>query len=297
MLEFRNLIIEDKEWVNICLKKSNFQANEYSFSNNYIWSSVSNIKIAKFDNFCILMYTVDKVYFLFPSGFGDYSKLFKSLEEYCIYNNIDLNIDGITDQTKDILINIFKDRLAIFEDRDKFDYIYLSDDLINLKGKKYHSKRNHINRFKEKEWTFEKVSDKNIQECLDMNKDWIELNADENDDDFKDKMKEHIVVNTAIKNCQILGLIGGILRQENKIVGMSFGRELNDNTFHVLIEKAYYNIQGSYPTINREFIYNFAKDYIYVNREEDMGLEGLRKSKLSYNPVYLLKKYKGYIKV
>lgn len=177
--------------------------------------------------------------------------------------------------------------------RDESDYIYDREKLATLAGKKMHGKRNHINRFIENnpDWTYETMSDDNMEECVEMAKDWCCENCvNENNEPDEEKQGETKLVVKAIRNRKELGMTGGLLRANGKIVAITLGESLTSDTFVVHFEKAFPEIQGAYPMINREFVKNELSAYNYVNREEDMGLEGLRKAKLSYKPEILLDK-------
>jgi len=177
--------------------------------------------------------------------------------------------------------------------RQDSDYIYLREKLATLSGKKLHGKRNHINRFVENypDWKYEMISADNEEECARMAMKWcLENCADEEQNWEHDKIDESKLVIYAIRHREELGMIGGALRANGKIVAITLGERLTPDTFVVHFEKAFYDIQGAYPMINREFVRNELETYTYVNREEDLGEEGLRKAKLSYRPERLLDK-------
>jgi len=98
------------------------------------------------------------------------------------------------------------------------------------------------------------------------------------------KWDEMCVTLNALRLLEELKLTGGLIRVEGRVIAFAIGEPLNPDTFVVHIEKAFADIQGAYPIINQQFAANAAKDYLYVNREEDTGSEGLRKAKLSYRP-------------
>lgn len=290
MLNFRPICIEDRNKVNQILSKSDFRGSEYCFVNNYMWSNVYDISIYIDNYFCVLKFIENGVpKFSFPAGSGDIDNIINKIIDYCNINKIILHLTGINEDTKKILENNYDNKFKYQEDRDKFDYIYLADDLSNLAGKKYHSKRNHINRFLDNDWTFEMINEKNIHLCKDMSREWCILNECEKDED---KKKEMVAVGKLLDHFFELGVQGGILKVSGKVVGYTIGERLNSDTFIVHVEKAFFDIQGAYTMINREFSkYIFSNNFKYINREEDLGIEGLRKAKLSYKPEILYKKY------
>ncbi len=177
--------------------------------------------------------------------------------------------------------------------RQDSDYIYLREKLATLSGKKLHSKRNHIHRFEEQypDWRYETITNENVDACARMAMQWcLENCADEQENWEHDKIDESKLVVYAMRHREELGMIGGALRAEGRIVAVTLGEPLTDDTFVVHFEKAFPDIQGAYPMINREFVRNELGKYTYVNREEDLGQEGLRKAKLSYRPERLLAK-------
>ena len=177
--------------------------------------------------------------------------------------------------------------------RQDSDYIYLREKLATLSGKKLHGKRNHINRFEENypDWQYESITNTNEEECARMAMKWcLENCADEEQNWEHDKIDESKLVVYAIRNRETLGMKGGALRAGGDIVAITLGERLTEDTFVVHFEKAFPQIQGAYPMINREFVRNELEEYTYVNREEDLGDEGLRKAKLSYRPERILDK-------
>ncbi len=173
--------------------------------------------------------------------------------------------------------------------RDRADYVYESEKLASLSGKKYHKKKNHVNKFKSlyPNWTYEKITDANVEDCFQMALKWRTDNGCDTDEEKNDEM---CVAMNALRLIKELNLTGGLIRVDGQVVAFSIGEQLQEDMFCVHIEKALTEYQGSYPMINQQFVIHECMDYKYVNREEDTGLEGLRKAKESYRPVFLLKK-------
>lgn len=207
----------------------------------------------------------------------------------CKEKKIPFVLHGVTHEMEEEFREIFGDIYEIEYDRDISEYIYDREKLATLSGKKLHGKRNHINRFKENhEWSYEPLSDENQLEVLAMLMEWKMQNCDPED---IEKHDEICVSKNCVINYKELGLVGGVLRAEGKVVGFSIGeRASNEDTFIVHIEKAFADIQGAYPMINQQFVIHEMEGFKYVNREDDAGEEGLRKSKLSYRPVFMVDK-------
>ena len=196
---------------------------------------------------------------------------------------------GLTNEEKEKIEVTFPDEYVFYPSRNSFDYIYRVSDLAGLSGKKYHSKRNHISFFKKTyNWSYEEMNSENLHECMAMNEKWFSLNVDKDPDGID---AERAVLNLCFDNFSKFAFVGGLLRVDGEVVAFTFGEKLNDNTFVTHFEKAFADIRGAYPMINNQFALNTLKEYEFVNREDDIGSEGLRKAKLSYYPEILLEKF------
>jgi hypothetical protein len=294
MIEFKQVELSDKEWVGELLKQSDFYGCEYSFGNSYMWRKVYDIQIAKYKSYYLIK---NKHGFLFPVGQGSICEVISVLEEYCRKNGIMLCFTNADKKAAELLKCLYCDRITICADRDLYDYVYDFDTLSLLCGRKLHSKRNHLNRFYENNWSFEPITPDNIEECTAMHNRW----CDEKDIYRNcDKLKEAGAVIRGLEHFFELGFIGGAIRVENEkgnmeIQAYTFGEPLGNkqnDTFVIHVEKAFSEIQGTYTAINREFVNYACGEYKYINREEDMGAENLRKAKLSYCPAFLVEKYR-----
>ena len=175
------------------------------------------------------------------------------------------------------------------------DYLYTTEKLIHLTGKKLQSKRNHVNRFKrENNWQYQTLTGNRalVDECKEMLEKWMVLNEKEDpslvyDDSATTQMLYHF---------EYLDLKGGVIRVDGEIVAFTVGEMLTQDTLVVHVEKAYASMHGAYAIINQQFIENEASGFLYVNREEDMGMENLRQAKLSYQPDILLEKFNARLK-
>lgn len=293
MLDFKRIALSDREWIEPLLMESGFQGSEYTFSNNYIYRKIYQIDVARMDGYYLVRSNKDARYrsYLYPAGSGDVKPVIEALIEDAREQGDVFRMHGVTKASAAQLEALFPDRFVIEEVRDNFDYIYESERLITLAGKKLHSKRNFINRFKqenENNWTYEAITPANLDECWDMNTRWCEKYGC---DDTESLAEEACAVRNCFNNFDALGLSGGFLRVGNEIVAFTMGRPINHDTFIVHIEKAFSDVAGAYPMINQQFVSHAAAGYRYINREDDVGDEGLRKAKLSYKPDILLEKY------
>ena len=194
----------------------------------------------------------------------------------------------ITPDAKEQLEGALPGSFFYIPERDYFDYIYLREDLATLRGKKYQSKRNHINNFK-KQYSYEYVpiTPDIVPQCLKLECKWYKANNGDNDEEELNDERRSLTY--ALHHFNSLGLIGGALRVDNEIIAFSFGALINHNTFGVHVEKADVNFDGAYTVINQEFASHLPEQYTYVNREEDLAYR-CAQAKLSYQPTILLEK-------
>ncbi len=291
MLEFREINIKDKDRILSALNKSQFMGCEYSFSNNMAWRRLGDSLISFYKDFyiCCSFRTDDGIpHFFLPSGEGDYREVINAMKEYAEYHSKPLKIAGITDKSMQMMKELFGSSFYAETDEGDWDYIYNSADLINLPGRKYHGKRNHLARFNELDFQFSMMTDKDFDDCITFSTMEYNNRSSEQDHSF---IAEQYAINTYFNYFDELGLKGGVIRIGGKIAAFTIGDKLNDTTFCVHIEKADTSFNGIYAGINNFFAGKAASEYKYINREEDLGIEGLRKAKQSYHPAILLKKY------
>lgn len=291
MLDFRDIEISDKNKINDCLAKSDFMGCEYSFANNMAWKRLSDSKISFYKSFyisCAFSTDDDIPTFTFPSGQGDLIDVIHEMKKYSESMNKPLRICGVTDKLLSFFSENFSNQFTVQFDRDGSDYIYNSSDLINLSGKKYHNKRNHLARFSEINYNFSLIDDNDFDDCISFSTLTYNSKTSENSQSF---IAEQYAINTYFSFFHELNLCGGIIRIDGKPAAVTIGEKINSDTFCVHIEKADINFPGIYTGINNLFVRHSATDCKYVNREEDLGIEGLRKSKLSYYPAFILNKH------
>ena len=291
MLEFRDIAITDKERITSALNKSQFMGCEYSFANNMAWKRLGDSQIAFFKDFyiCCSFRSEDGIpRFFLPSGEGSYKEVITAMKEYAYSLGKPLRVAGITEPSLNMFCELFPDAFTVYTDDGDWDYIYNSADLIELSGRKYHNKRNHLSRFNELGAEFSLMTYKDFDDCITFSAMEYNSKSGESDHSF---IAEQYAINTYFNYFHELGLVGGVIRINGKVVAFTIGDRLNNKTFCVHIEKADTQYNGIYVGINNSFAKAAASDYKYINREEDLGLEGLRKSKLSYHPAFLLKKY------
>lgn len=287
MENWKSLEIQDKEILDIFMKEK-FNISDYNFTNIFIWSKGESI-LYKIENDILYIKGVydNKEYYFMPIP--------KNIDN--VKNIIDWK-EGIVKILKDekmiVLVpenyaKLLEDDFILEEDRDAFDYIYNSEDLAYLKGRKFAKKKNKISNFKKLyNYTYEKIDKKNLEEVIAFQMRWCQ---NKECSETLILRNEHLGIINVLKNFDKLDCVGGVLRVENEIVAYAIGEILNKNYGVVHIEKGINEIIGSYQMINLLFAENELINCKYINREDDFGNLGLREAKNSYHPVEMLKKY------
>jgi hypothetical protein len=285
ILNFKKIELSDKKIVDFYFSIYSPKISEYTFTNLFIWGDVKNIRWSYiFEGIVFLGKRDNEEYFFSPVGVSDCNKTFDLLIEYGIKNNIK-TISFVPEYQ----IKFLKHKnIKIIPDRNNFDYLYKSEKLALLKGWRLDGKRWFIRKFKENyNFIYRKFELKDKNECLMLFENWL---ATKSFDHLA--MEEFTAFKKFMENYEFLNVKGGLIEVEGKIVAFEFGEPLDKNTFVIHFEKANVSYTGSYQIINNQFVLNEVyPHYRFVNREQDMGIEGLRKAKLSYAPVRLVKKY------
>lgn len=282
--------MDDYDTIRRFVLKSKQKSCDYTPANLILWGEVYKTEYCIVDDMLILKYIGDnKVQFSFPIGDGDKQDAIDWIISYCETHRIPFIMNKVEPEMYEWLEENSPERFQYELDRDSFDYVYKTEDLQKLSGKKYHGKKNHINKFKKEnpEWSYEAITEDNKEECVQMVKQWCVENGCCDD---KEKAIEVCLVIKAIRNIQRLHMKGGLIRTKQGIVALTLGEEIDETTYVIHFEKAFASVQGAYPMINQQFIEHELMEYTYVNREDDLGLEGLRKAKESYHPVFLVEK-------
>jgi len=265
---------------------------EYSFVNLYLWGRQ---KAALIENHLTIFSQFNrKSVYLFPVGQGDKKPVLDAIIQDAKDRGIPCRLVGLTHDDCALLEKLFPGKLHYHFDRDSFDYVYAIEDLAELKGKKFQKKRNHLNRFRQEnpEYALEPITEDNLPEVAALVDLWYKLRLQENP--HRDYHMERSALAKALQQRQALGIEGLVLRTGVGPVAMTMGSRLNKNTFDIHFEKALDIADGAYAAINNSFARYLREKYPevrFLNREDDLGLEGLRKAKLSYNPHHMVEKH------
>lgn len=293
MLEFSPIKLSDKQWIQPLLSRPGDMGSENAFGTLFIWGEAYGNKVCRRNDGALLCFGEQPSYY-FPVGEIDLRLALSLMIADAGEREAGFRMWGMTKTQTEQMEAAMPHTFTFTLERAGSDYIYSTDDLINLKGRKFEKKRNHLARFRRTySYNYEEVSSANIADCISIAQEWRSANPAP---DERNITIENSAIDIALDNFEQLGLVGGLLRIGGKPVAFTVGEEINASTFLLHFEKALGDYDGLYAAINQEFAAKHLGQYKYVNREEDMGVEGLRKAKLSYNPVILLDKFSAVLK-
>ena len=294
MLEFKPVELSDKEWIAPIVAAEDSPSADYNFGNIFMWDHAYHQLVARTGDRLVVSprYDVENPFFVFPIGSGDLASAVSDVAEYARERELPLIFRGVSEKHVSQLETAFPGRFEFIEEPDCADYVYSAEKLVTLAGKKLHGKRNHINRFiEDNNWRFEELTLDKTTACMDMLAQWTLENLEQMDDGV---YEEHMAIEQAFKYYDELGLEGGTLYSGDRLIAFTIGEKISSNTFNVHFEKAFSDIQGAYPMVNREFVRQIRAKHPeieYINREDDMGKENLRQAKLSYYPDLMVRKF------
>jgi len=285
MLKPKEISLTEKELFLKYIGKS--ENSTLSFTTLFVWSFDGRIKYDVVDDCLIVIFCTKKGYICtFPYGNGNKTSAAKKAYEFMCKSGIPAFTLMNEEQAKQIE-KIFPDVFEVISDENNADYVYLTEKLISLSGNKYQQKRNHLNAFlKNYEYTYERLTINNIDEIKELYFKWQDGQTNH---DVGDAEKATIMF---LENMDKLGVVCAGLRVDGKLVAFTGGEAITEDMAHVPIEFADTNYRGAFNVINRDFCANEWKDYKYINREEDMGIAGMRYAKQAYNPVKMIEKYR-----
>ncbi len=290
MLKFYTPTIQDKTWIQPILTAAGGLGSEDAFGTLFIWSGSYHTRVCRWENLLLTSYGAAAVTYGFPVGAKTQQQLLGALEalrQDAREHGRPLKLWGMTQQECEQLEQVMPGFFQFSSTPNDSDYLYASQDLATLAGRKYHSKRNHIARFRRQySYTYEKVTPENLADCEEVARQWCQAHGCGGE--LKD---ENCAIVRTLRHYQELGFCGGLIRIEGKPVAFTAGEEINPTVFDIHFEKALDGYDGLYTLINQEFAAHELTGYQWINREEDMGIEGLRKAKNSYYPALVLEKF------
>ncbi len=266
------------------------RTSDYTIGAMYMWRDFYHTSVTIYDD--MILYKVkflNRISFTYPVGGGSFHKAMDALKEYCRVSEIPLWFCTVPEEVIPTLVKDYNGTIPGHPSRDWADYLYRAEDLAEMAGRKYSGQRNHINKFKKlyPNYKYQRITSENLPRITEFLIDYEKNHA-------KDASLAKEELNRTLELMPLLdqfGLKGGFIEIDGTIVAMSVGEIVGD-TLYCHIEKANREYQGSYQMIVKEFSSDMMQYGIgYINREEDVGDEGLRTSKLSYHPIQLLDKY------
>ena len=281
--EFRPLEIGDLGEFNQAFKSHPPEISEFTFTNLYAWRETYQFRVSILNGLMILRSeSKGKTRFFNPIGGGD----------------INAAIERVLDDTAGIFIRLPEATGSLFQhdphikielDRDNSDYLYKMSDLVNLLGKKYDGKRNLIKKFKStQKYEYVKLGPENCRECFEFMEEWCTIKDCDGVEGLNDERR---AIRQMVENFSLFELLAGAIRVGGKIRAVAIGQRLNAATLVMDILKADPNIPGLYQAIQNEFLSREGGNFEFANLEQDLGIDGLRKSKLSYHPFKIIQKF------
>ncbi len=290
--EFKPIELSDRQAVSDFFNHYRPETSELTFSNLFIWRAYYRWEWSVLDNRLVIISSGESGdgFALPPIGDPPRAAVVKSVLSYLAADR------GATSPAVQRADRRLVEELSTAGDfiveqtREHFDYVYATKDLIELAGRKYHAKRNFVNRFRlEYEFAYEPLGDTHIAACLALADEWCRAR---NCCDDLGLLGEHNAVREALAHYHDLDLAGGVITIDGKVRAFTLAEALNPETAVIHVEKADPDIRGLYAMINREFCAQALSGFAGVNREQDLGDEGLRKAKESYYPERLVEKYR-----
>ena len=292
MISFHRAMPEHRQDYNAILFQENPRGCEYSFANIYLWGK-QNIA---FLEGCVAFFSHfnGKTLYPYPIGSGNKKAVIEALLHDAKMRGIPCRLTGLMEQDIRDLENWFPGQFQLRNNRDFYDYVYDINDLADLKGKKYQKKRNHVNRFRadHPDYRILPLDSSTLEAAQAFTSEWFRRRMEA--DPEEDFVLEKLALEKAFRHLNELEMEGLVLTDGNRVLAVTMGSRLSADTFDIHFEKALAEVDGAYSIINCEFARYLREKYPevrYLNREDDMGLEGLRKAKLSYLPCHMVEKH------
>lgn len=294
MIPFHRACLEDKAPYESILMNCPERGCEYSFANLFLWGRQ---EIAFVEN-CVVFFShfFGRSVYPYPLGTGDKKAALEAILADSRQRGIPCRITGMTEADRQELEDLFPDRFSIRPARDSFDYVYTVDALADLKGKKLQKKRNHVNRFRTEhpEYRVEPICCENVSRIQHMVNDWyVSRKLSDPEGDY---FLESLAMAKAFRHYDALNMEGIALLEGDRVLAVTMGSLMAPDMMDVHFEKAVEDVPGAYNTVNAEFARHIRLKFPevrFLNREDDMGLEGLRTAKLSYLPDHMIEKYQA----
>ena len=294
-LKFHPISLNDRADIVHSVQNTECRNCDLNFMNMMSWKFLYDTETVRYDNWQLFRFKNNgHLAYLIPIGKGDLREILPVLMDDAQMLNAPFLMLGVCEHSLSLLDEAMPGYFYATADRDFTDYIYLRQSLATLAGKKLQPKRNHCNKFEAAypNFSYEELTPAVFDECVKLEQQWTADKIAEYTPQMLHEMEdERRSLSYVFDNWEQLGGYGGLLRVDGKLVAFTYGAPVNHDTFDVCVEKADTNYEGAFTMINREFVRHLPEQFAYINREEDLGIPGLRHSKLSYHPAVLLHKY------
>lgn len=290
--QMRELKLDDRALIEGLLAREPRDASELTFTNLFIWRDAYSLRLSQADG-ALLMFSwradAEDSFLLPPLGARDGAAVVEAGLRHLRESGHDPKLGRVSAAQLGRL-GITAERFDLQPDRDNWDYVYLVRDLVELAGEKYHGKRNHVAQFmaENRDWEYRRLTPDLVAGCEAVQDLW----CDEKHCDLYSSLRaEARAVKEALRNLDRLSAIGGCIVIAGKVEAFTLGEPLNEDTVTIHLEKANAAFHGLYQVINQQFLKREWQRFTYVNRQQDLGVEGLRKAKESYRPHHMVEKY------
>lgn len=292
MIDFHPVRIEDRATIERYTMPSGIYNCDLSFTNMFCWQGVYHSAWAEIDGYLVIRFHIgggEKIGYMQPVGRGDFAPIIPALREDAHAHGQRLRIIGLTDEGREMIRNMHAGMFAFESDRALEDYVYNADDLRNLPGRRYQPKRNHINRFtaEHPDYRYEQLTRDRFAECMALEREWRHTHGGHT----SELCAEQRAMQQAFDHFEALGILGGCIYVGDRLAAFTYGSAVNDHTFDTHVEKADTDYDGAFTIINKLFAEHLPERFTMINREEDLGLDGLRRAKLSYHPAVIQHKF------
>mgnify|MGYP000171842929 FL=1 len=285
IIEFRPFEIGQKEYINRFFGEHHYERADCSFDTLFLWQHAYHTMWAVEDGVLFIRAGYGDQTFFMPPFAGDGASFTHGLaliRDHLAEMGKPFMIKAASPWVVEKIQEFLPGKFNFVEDRDNWEYIYRTQDLITLPGKKFRMKKNHLNSFLRQygDYVYEPITVDNTEETK---AEWFARHGDIEE--------EKQAISLAFANWEALGMRGAVIRIYGRIEALTMGSFLNERVAHIHFEKANPEIRGLYQAINREFLAREFSTTEFVNREEDLGLPGLRQAKMEYNPDHFAEKY------
>ena len=291
-LAFKPLTIDLKNSIQAVTLNAGRRNCNFTFANLIGWQFLFDTEVCLMPGIVIFRYMFSQrqpAYFISSSSLPS-TYIIEKLRNRTADKGLPLTLIAVEDDWAAQLKEQYGDTITVEPLRNSYDYIYRRDELELMQGKNLKAKRNHVNKFlsEHPDYEYRELTPEHFDECRQLQPLWNEEIHHDNPWYGNTIESEHRMIETVFANWSELDILGGAIFVDGKMIAFSFGAAVTNDTFDTCVEKADRNISGAFSIINQQMAHHLPPQFRYINREEDMGLEGLRKSKTSYHPDRLL---------